>query len=124
MIMFKELGQIAGMIKQWPKIKEEMDKLQHRLGQLTAEGDAGAGMVRVKVNGRMEIQACMISADAFKPGDKEMLEDLIRAATNQALERIRRQVAEETSKMANGLGMPPGISIPGLSVPGAEAKDM
>ena len=119
--MFKELGQIAGMIKQWPKIKEEMDKLQYRLGQLTAEGDAGAGMVRVKVNGRMEIQACVISDDAFKSGDKEMVEDLIRAASNQALERIRRQVAEQTSKMASGLGMPSGISIPGLSLPGAES---
>jgi DNA-binding YbaB/EbfC family protein len=118
--MFKELGQIAGMMKQLPRIREEMDKLQAKLGQLSAEGDAGAGMVRVRVNGRMEIQACMISDEAFKSGDKEMIEDLISAATNQALDRIRRQVAEETSKMASGLGMPPGVSIPGLSLPGAE----
>jgi hypothetical protein len=119
--MFKELGQIASLMKQWPKIKEEMDKLQQRLGQLTAEGDAGAGMVRVRVNGRMEIQACVLSEEAFKSCDKEMLEDLIRAATNQSLERIRRQVAEETSKMASGFGMPPGISIPGLALPGGES---
>jgi DNA-binding YbaB/EbfC family protein len=118
--MFKELGQLAGMMRQLPKIKEEMDKLQQRLGQLTAEGDAGAGMVRVRVNGRMEVQACILSDEALKTADKEMLEDLIRAATNQALERIRRQVADETSKMASGFGLPPGLSIPGLSLPGAE----
>jgi len=118
--MFKELGQLAGMMRQLPKIKEEMDKLQQRLGQLTAEGDAGAGMVRVRVNGRMEVQACILSDEALKTADKEMLEDLIQAATNQALERIRRQVADETSKMASGFGLPPGLSIPGLSLPGAE----
>ena len=119
--MFKELGQMMGMMRHLPKIKEEMDKLQQRLSQLTAEGDAGAGTVRVRVNGRMEIQACTLSDDALRTADKEMLEDLICAATNQALERIRRQVAEETSKMASGLGLPAGISIPGLSLPDGEA---
>ncbi len=119
--MFKELGQLAGMMRQLPKIKEEMDKLQQRLGKLTAEGDAGAGMVRVRVNGRMEVQACILSDEALKTADKEMLEDLIRAATNQALERIRRQAADETSKMASGFGLPPGLSIPGLSLPGGES---
>ncbi|MFL5240935.1 MAG: YbaB/EbfC family nucleoid-associated protein [Gemmataceae bacterium] len=119
--MFKEIGQLAGMMRQLPKIKEEMDKLQQRLGQLSAEGDAGAGMVRIRVNGRMEVQACTLSDEALKSGDKEMLEDLIRAATNQALERIRRQVADETGKMASGFGLPPGVSIPGLSLPGGES---
>jgi DNA-binding YbaB/EbfC family protein len=118
--MFKELGQMAGMLRQLPKIREEMDRLQQRLGQITAEGDAGAGMVKVKVNGRMEVQSCTLSDEALKGGDKEMLEDLIRAATNQALERVRGQVAQETGKMASGLGLPPGFSIPGLTPPGME----
>src|SRR5258707_7745804 len=56
--MFKELGQMAGFLRQLPRIKEEMDRLQQRLGQLTAEGDAGGGMVRVRVNGRLEVLAC------------------------------------------------------------------
>src|SRR5438093_923358 len=55
--MLKELGQLAGMMRQLPKIRDEMERLQQRLGQLSAEGDAGGGMVRVKVNGRLEVVA-------------------------------------------------------------------
>ena len=112
--MFKELGQIFGMARNLPKIKEEMEKLQQRLGQLIAEGDAGAGMVKVKVNGRMEVVSCHLSDEALKPNDREMLEELIRAATNQALQKVRVLVAEETSKMATGLGLPPGMALPGM----------
>ncbi len=110
--MFKELGQMASMLKQLPKIKEEVERLQQRLGQITAEGDAGAGMVKVRVNGRMEVVACQLSDEALR--DREMLEDMIRAATNQALERVRKLSAEETAKMASTLGVPPGVGLPGL----------
>lgn len=113
--MFKEMGQVFSLMRNLPKIKEEMDRLQHNLGQLTAEGDAGAGMVRVRVNGKMEVLGVRISEDVLKPDDREMLEDLILAATNQALEKVRRLAAEETAKMATGLGLPPGVNIPGLS---------
>ncbi|MFN4261533.1 MAG: YbaB/EbfC family nucleoid-associated protein [Gemmataceae bacterium] len=111
--MFKELGQIAGLMKQLPKIKEEMERFQQQLGQIQAEGDAGAGMVRVRVNGRMEILSCAISPETL--ADREMLEDLIRAATNQAITKVRQQVAEESAKMATNLGLPMGgLGLPGL----------
>jgi DNA-binding YbaB/EbfC family protein len=110
--MFKELGALAGLMKNLPKIKEEVDRLQQRLGQLIAEGDAGGGMVKVRVTGKMEMVSCIISADALS--DRELLEDLVRSATNQALDRARQQVAEETTKMASGLGLPPGLGLPGL----------
>ena len=112
--MFREIGQFASMMKSLPKIKEEMERLQQRLGQLSTEGDAGGGMVKVRVNGHMEILACTLSDEAVKLGDKEMLEDLIRAAVNQGLQRARQLVAEETGKMAAGLGLPPGMNLPGL----------
>jgi DNA-binding YbaB/EbfC family protein len=112
--MFKEIGQIAGLMKNLPKIREEMERFQGKVAQLTAEGDAGAGMVKVRVNGKMEVLACQISEEAFRTGDREMLEDLIRGATNQALTKVRQMVAEETSKMATGLGIPPGMGLPGL----------
>jgi DNA-binding YbaB/EbfC family protein len=112
--MFKELGQMMSMFKHLPRLKEEMEKLQARLGQITAEGDAGAGMVRVRVNGHMEVQSCTLSDEAFKSNDKELVEDLIAAAVNQALQRVRQQVAEETSKMAMGMGIPAGLNLPGL----------
>jgi DNA-binding YbaB/EbfC family protein len=113
--MFKELGQFASLLRGMPqlsKLKEEMDGLQQRLGQIAAEGDAGGGMVKVKVNGKLELVACTISAEAM--ADREMLEDLVRAAVNQALERARVQAAEETTKMAGNLGLPPGLNLPGL----------
>jgi DNA-binding YbaB/EbfC family protein len=113
--MFAEMGQFFKVMRNIPKIKEEMDRLQQNLGQLTAEGDAGAGMVRVRVNGKMEILGVRISEEMLKPEEREMVEDLVRAASNQALEKVRRLVAEETAKMATGLGLPPGMSIPGLS---------
>ncbi len=112
---FKQLGQMAGLLQQLPKIKEEMERLQQRLGQLVAEGDAGAGMVKVRVNGKMEVLSCSISEEVFRLNDREMLEDLIKAAVNQALERARQQAAEETGKMAAGFGLPPGLGLPGMS---------
>ncbi|HXG09350.1 MAG TPA: YbaB/EbfC family nucleoid-associated protein [Gemmataceae bacterium] len=112
--MFKELGQLAGLMRQLPKLKEEMERFQQRLGQLTAEGDAGGGMVKVRVNGRMEVLACTLSDEAIRLNDREMLEDLIRAAANQALERVRQLVAEESAKVAANLGVPPGMGLPGL----------
>ena len=111
---FKQLGQMAGLLQQLPRIKEEMDRLQERLGQIVAEGDAGAGMVKVRVNGRLEVLSCSLSEEVFRQGDREMLEDLIRASTNQAIERARQQAAEETGKMAAGFGLPPGLGLPGL----------
>jgi nucleoid-associated protein EbfC len=112
--MFKEIGQLAGMMGQMPRIREEMEKLQQRLPQLTAEGDAGAGMVKIRVNGRLDVTACVISEEIMKIGDREMLEDLIRGATNQAIAKVRQQIADETTKMASNLGLPPGIGLPGM----------
>jgi nucleoid-associated protein EbfC len=117
MDLFKGLGQFAGLMRQLPRIKEEMERLQERLGQLSAEGDAGGGMVRVRVNGRMEVMSYTLSDEVMRLNDREMLEHLIRAATNQALERIRKQVAEETGKMAAGFGLPPGMGLPGMGEP-------
>jgi nucleoid-associated protein EbfC len=112
--MFKEIGQLAGMMGQMPRIREEMEKLQQRLPQLSAEGDAGAGMVKVRVNGRLEVTACKLSDEIMKSGDREMLEDLIRGATNQAIAKVRQQIADETTKMASNLGLPPGMGLPGV----------
>ena len=112
--MFEKIGQFASLIKNLPRIREEMEKLQGRLCQITAEGDAGGGMVKARVNGHMEVLACTLTDEVMKLNDRELLEDLIAAAVNQALKKVRQQVAEETSKMASGLGVPPGMNLPGL----------
>jgi len=112
--MCKEIGQFASLMKNLPKIREEMGKLQERMGQITAEGDAGAGMVKATVNGHLEVQTIVLSDEAVKMNDREMMEDLIVAAVNHALKKVRQLVSEETSKMATGLGLPQGMNLPGL----------
>jgi DNA-binding YbaB/EbfC family protein len=117
--MFDKLGQIFSLIKNGPRLQEELQRFQQTLGNLTAEGDAGAGMVKVKVNGRREMVNCQISDDLFRSGDKELLEDLVRAATNQACEKVTRLVAEQQVKLFTGLGfsadmLPPGMNLPGM----------
>lgn len=110
--MFKEFGQLAGLMKHLPKIQEEMAQFQARLGQITAEGDAGGGMVKVKVNGRQEVLSCTITDEGLR--DKEVLEELIPAAVNQALTKVRQQSQEEMAQVATGLGLPPGLNLPGM----------
>ncbi len=115
--MFKELGSIMNLLKNQGKIQEEVQKFQASVGQITAEASSGAGYVTVKVNGRMEVLSVRISEDALKLNDREMLEDLIAAATNQALTKVRQQLAEESAKMAANIGLPPGMlgsGFPGM----------
>jgi len=112
--MFKNMGAMAGLLSSLPRLQEQLQTMQARLGHITAEGDAGAGMVRVKVNGRLELLAVSLSDDALQLQDREMLEDLIRSAVNQALHKAREAIAAETAKMTETLGLPPGLKLPGL----------
>lgn len=112
--MFKNLGQMGSVLKNLPKLREEMEQMQQRLAQVTAEGDAGAGMVKATVNGKMELVRLTLAEDALKSGDREMLEDLIKGAVNQALGKVRQAVADESGKLASNLGLPPGLNLPGM----------
>ncbi|MCE9565397.1 MAG: YbaB/EbfC family nucleoid-associated protein [Planctomycetes bacterium] len=100
---------MLSILKNQGKIQEEIQKFQAQVGNITAEASAGAGYVTVKVNGRMEILAVRISEEAMKLNDREMLEDLIAGATNQALNKVRQQLATESEKMASNMGLPPGM---------------
>ena len=114
--MFKELGAMMSLMGNRGKLKEEMEKLNAQLGTITAEGAAGAGYVTAKVNGRLEVVSVKITTEAM--GDREMLEDLVAAAVNQALTKAREQVAAASAKMAETMGLPPGVlggGLPGLS---------
>jgi DNA-binding YbaB/EbfC family protein len=113
--MFGQMGQRLGLMRNLPKIKEEVEKLQAKIAQLTAEADSGGGMVKAKVNGHMEVLRCEVSEELLKMNDREMLEDLVRGAINQAIKKVRLLVAEETTKMTSGLGLPAGMGMPGLS---------
>jgi DNA-binding YbaB/EbfC family protein len=114
--MFGKLGQLASLFGNLPRIQEDVQKFQGTLGNLVAEGDAGGGAVKVRVNGRMEVVSCQLLDSARIGGDRELLEDLIKAATNQALAKAREQVGEGYKKMFASLGLPTGMGtgMPGL----------
>ena len=115
--MFKEFGAIMQLMGNRAKIQEELQKFQQQTAQITAEASAGAGYVTVKVNGKQDVLSCRISEEAMSLNDREMLEDLIVAATNQAFAKVRLLVADEAAKMAGNLGLPPGLlggGFPGL----------
>jgi DNA-binding YbaB/EbfC family protein len=109
--MFKEFGQVMGLMKNLPKLQAAMADMQQRLGQIAVEGNAGGGMVVVTVNGRMEVTKCVISEDALKLGDRDMLADLVMAATNMALGKAREEVQKASQAVAQeaGLPLPPGM---------------
>ena len=113
--MFGNLGQMMGLLKNMPKLQAAMAEMQQKMAQISVEGNAGAGMVVVTVNGRTEVTKCVISDDAMKLNDKDMLADLIMAATNMALARAREEVAKASQQMAQeaGLPLPPGM-LPGM----------
>jgi DNA-binding YbaB/EbfC family protein len=110
--MFGNLGAMAGLLRQLPKLQERAAQLQKRLGEITAEGQAGGGAVTVKVNGLRQLVQVALADDTLK--DKELLEDLIVAAANQAFERVQEQVNAEMAKLTTDLGLPPGLNLPGL----------
>ena len=113
--MFKELGQAMGMLKNLPKLQAAMQEMQQKLGQISVEGNAGAGMVIVTANGRLEVSRCVISEEAMKLNDRDMLADLVAAAVNMAMAKAREEVAKASQSIAQyaGIPLPPGM-MPGM----------
>lgn len=113
--MFKELGQMMGMMKNLPKLQSAMGDMQQKMAQIVCEGNAGGGMVTVKANGRLEVTQCVISEQAFALNDREMLADLIIAATNIAIGKAREEMAKASANIAQELGLPiPPGGLPGF----------
>ncbi len=101
---------LQGMMKQ---IEERLAQAQANLERITVSADAGGGMVRVTANGRQQITKIQIEKEVVNPEEVEMLEDLIAAAVNKALEDSTKMAKEEMAKATSGL-LP---NIPGLSFP-------
>jgi DNA-binding YbaB/EbfC family protein len=101
-------------MKQIQKMQEKMAQVQQELEGKTVVGEAGGGMVKVTVNGRQQVVRMQIEKEVIDPADPDMLEDLIVAATNKALEEAARMAQEEMAKVTGGM-LP---NIPGLNLPG------
>jgi DNA-binding YbaB/EbfC family protein len=107
------LGALLGQVQ---KMQEKMEKAQEGLVDIEVEGTAGGGMVTVIANAKQEIQKITIDPEVVDPEDIDMLEDLIVAATNQALEKAQQASSEHMQKEAGGMmpNLPPGLKIPGF----------
>lgn len=102
-------GNMKNLLKQANKMKEQMEKLQQEVGEKTVEASAGGGMVTVVAKAKGEVVSISIEPSIVQDDDLEMLQDLITAAVNEALNRGQDLMKDEVSKMAGGMGLPPGL---------------
>jgi DNA-binding YbaB/EbfC family protein len=107
--MFKELGSLATLMKNAQALTGKMQEMRDRLGERRVTGSAGGGMVTVEMNGHSQCLACNIDSALFQSGDRELIEDLLVAATNQALEKVKEVAAKEMGQVTEGFNLP-GLS--------------
>ena len=103
-------GNIAQLMQQAQKMQEQMKKAQEELGQLEVTGQAGGGLVTVIMNGRHEVRRVTIDPDIAN--DREMIEDLVAAAVNDAINKVQETSQEKMSGLTSSLNLPPGFQLP------------
>lgn len=104
-------GQLGGLMQQAQKMQEQMQKQQEELANKTITGQAGAGIVKVTMNGKSQLKSLDIDYDMLD-GDMEMMEDLIVAAFNDAQNKIASEQQGSMQDMMGGMQLPPGFKMP------------
>jgi len=107
----KGMPNMGQLLKQAQKFQSRMAELQEELNERTVEASAGGGMVTVVANGKQEVLSISIDPEVVDPNDVEMLQDLILAAVNDALNRAKEMTNEEMGKLTKGMNIP---GLPGL----------
>ncbi|MBJ7555121.1 Nucleoid-associated protein YbaB [Marinomonas spartinae] len=107
--MFK--GGMGNMMRQAQKMQENMQKAQEEVANMEVEGQAGAGLVKVVMTGRHDVKRVSIDDSLFED-DKEMLEDLVAAAMNDAVRKIEVGQKEKMEAATAGMSLPPGFKMP------------
>jgi nucleoid-associated protein EbfC len=100
------MGNMQNMMKQMQKMQKEMAKAQEELGEKKIEGSAGGGMVTVVVTGHKEVVDVIIKPEAVDPDDIEMLQDLVLAATNDALKKVEELTNSTMGQFTKGMNLP------------------
>jgi DNA-binding YbaB/EbfC family protein len=103
---------IAGLMKQASQMQKKMEDMQAVLEAATMEGVAGAGMVRVTLNGKGQMKGVVIDPKLADPAEMEMLQDLVVAAHEDAKRKIEAMAAEEMQKVTGGMNLPAGLKLP------------
>lgn len=104
-------GGIGNLMKQAQKMQEDMQKAQEELKNLEVEGHAGGNLVKVTMTGKHEVRKVQID-DSLLTDDKDMLEDLIAAAINDASNKVEELTKDQFSGLASGLNLPAGMKLP------------
>lgn len=104
-------GGLAGLMKQAQQMQENMKKMQEELAAVEVEGQSGAGMVKVVMTCRHDVRRVTIDP-ALLQEDREMLEDLLAAAVNDAVRRVEATVQEKMAGITAGMPLPPGMKLP------------
>lgn len=104
-------GGLGDIMKQAQQLQSELQRAQAEIAELEVTGEAGAGMVKVTMNGRHEVRRVSIEPELLKD-DQQMLEDLVAAAVNDAVRRVQQATQEKMSKFASGLNLPAGLKLP------------
>ncbi len=105
----KNLGQ---MLRQAQELQEKMADMQAKLEQHEITGQAGAGMVTVRLDGKGQMRGLELDPSLLDPAEREVLEDLVMAAHNDAKTKLEAFTAEEMGKLTGGLQLPPGMKLP------------
>jgi len=103
---------LAGLMKQAQQMQSKMQEMQAKLEALEVTGEAGAGMVKVTLNGKSELRKIQIDPKLIDPADAEMMQDLIVAAHHDAKTKIEAVSADEMQKVTGGMQLPPGMKLP------------
>jgi len=103
------MGMSRDLMHQMQKMQERIAKAQEQLNNTSVEGSAGGGAVTAAVTGALRVQSVKIAPEVVDPGDVEMLEDLVTAALNEALEKVQALQAESMAGLTGGLHLPGGF---------------
>lgn len=109
--MFKGMGDMGKLMKQAQQMQEKMQQLQQEAAEATATGEAGAGLVKVTMNGQHSVTRVEIDPSLLEE-DKEMLEDLVAAAINNAVNKVETASKEKMAELTKGMPLPPGFKMP------------